>query len=1194
MDRKGHSRGCTMGLAVYVVIWSLLVSSSSVQGEIGSNEAEDSGAYDDTIAERLNFFFTSSAYNATIIENAVGRTYITPDVKMGIYMSDPTVIVNYKIKDGDDNNLFKAEERTVGNFCFLRIRIRTGSYEVINRERKDKYHLTVRATGRHASGPKFSTQVDVTVHVIDVNDMSPLFEQSNYIVDVPENTPIHESILKVSATDADFGINGEIYFSFSEMSDMFAIHPTNGIISLTRPLSYIEKSLYKLDVFARDRGPQYGRRVGGRKASVDIRVVEVNSHAPQIRVQNLPEVAEDGMVGTVYSIVYVRDKDYGANGKISSVDIVDGNRQKFFTLEKGDEEGQYHIKVAKVLDRENFPNGFNLTIQATDHGNPPRFSTKVIHVKLSDKNDQVPQFEMDKYNVSIEECVPIHTPLLFVKALDKDQGKNGEIHYRIQGGNYRDWFIIHPRSGLLSVAQVLDAELNKKIELTVFAEDQGNRHARKTNSVKVAFNIIDCNDNYPVFNVTKPSVSIDENLPVGSLVYKISAYDLDQGDNGYISYSIANDVPFKIDDLTGEVTTTKVLDYESMRRLYIVRIRASDWGSPFRREAEVILKVKLRDVNDNTPQFEKVDCMGHVSRESTIGTKVVTTSAIDFDTGNIISYQIVKGNEDECFEMLSSIGVIKTACDLNEISENVRSLFVTATDGENVAIPTTVNITLVNNNRNKALSNRDANVICTDTDVTDQLSKLLLKADQNNMDTRSSSEVSDDSPYTANSYRPRFPHSVPVKITIQEGLPVGEVVQNLAAIDGDHGYNGRLNYVIAEGNEGGAFKVDTYSGDLMVMSDIDREKKDLYTISIIVSDMADEPKDKVHILDIEITDVNDNSPVFDKSSYPITVSEDTAVNTTILKVSATDMDILENSHVTYSILTDVKEFYIEPISGLIHIAQALDREYQEKYELLVQAKDGSLDNPQSSVVSVEINLSDVNDNPPIFKPSSYHIHIREDLPVGALVMTLAAQDPDLEGGGIIRYMLIDNSSSKKFKIDHQTGTLKIISELDFETQPMYNLTIEARDRGLPSLISKCEVMIEIIDVNENLYAPLFMDFVFHGRVQENRASGTEVIQIIAEDEDDRNPLASRRDYQLTYKIVFGSGIGRFTIDNKGGYLLIEFGLHLCVFDRVCVSVTLYICIFNANLFLTCIKNVYRHANAIKYAYLGGPGFIFLY
>lgn len=226
------------------------------------------------------FKFQHRVYNVSIRENSVGKTYAvqpTNEARMGI-SSAPDIDIKYRIIAGDKDKLFKAEERTVGDFTFLAIRTRTGNV-VLNREKIDSYHLKVRATGTRRDYKAKIVQEDeciVNVIVLDTNDLSPLFYPNEYAITVPEDMALHQNIVKVMAEDADLGINGEIYYSFLEETDWFSVHPTSGVISLTRPLKYIEKSFHELIVIANDRGTSPSNRHSQpSKAKVKIRVKQV-------------------------------------------------------------------------------------------------------------------------------------------------------------------------------------------------------------------------------------------------------------------------------------------------------------------------------------------------------------------------------------------------------------------------------------------------------------------------------------------------------------------------------------------------------------------------------------------------------------------------------------------------------------------------------------------------------------------------------------------------------------------------------------------------------------------------------------------------------------------------------------------------------------------------------------------------------
>lgn len=233
-----------------------------------------------TLSPTTAFKFQNRIYNVSIRENSVGKVYALQsphESKMGIASSND-VDIKYRIIGGDKDKLFKAEERTIGDFTFLTIRTRTGNI-VLNREKTDSYRLKIRATGTKRG---YKTKIikedecDVIVHVLDTNDLSPLFYPNEYSTTVPEDMPLHQSIIKVTAEDADLGINGEIYYSFLNDNDWFSVHPTTGVITLTRPLKFIEKSLHELIVIATDRGgSQINRLSQPSKAKVKIRVRQV-------------------------------------------------------------------------------------------------------------------------------------------------------------------------------------------------------------------------------------------------------------------------------------------------------------------------------------------------------------------------------------------------------------------------------------------------------------------------------------------------------------------------------------------------------------------------------------------------------------------------------------------------------------------------------------------------------------------------------------------------------------------------------------------------------------------------------------------------------------------------------------------------------------------------------------------------------
>ena len=182
--------------------------------------------------------------------------------------------------------------------------------------------------------------------------------------------------------------------------------------------------------------------------------------------------------------------------------------------------------------------------------------------------------------MDIIETVPVGTPLLRLKVSDLDQGRNAQVHLDLVGGNEGGFFRINPHSGVLYTALPLDAEARTEHALTVSAIDQGTAGMQKQSSAKITIHVLDANDNDPIFPVARLDVYVDENEPPGMEVTRTVAKDADSDENAYVSYSLANlvAVPFEIDPFSGTVRTTEVLDYETGRHRYLLKIRASDWG----------------------------------------------------------------------------------------------------------------------------------------------------------------------------------------------------------------------------------------------------------------------------------------------------------------------------------------------------------------------------------------------------------------------------------------------------------------------------------------------------------------------------------------------------------------------------------------------------------------------------------------
>ncbi|XP_046644672.1 fat-like cadherin-related tumor suppressor homolog isoform X5 [Daphnia pulicaria] len=1113
------------------------------------------------LADGRKLSFTRPRYNATIYENNIGKSYAQPETeRMGIQLPEvaSATDIRYRIISGDKNKLFKAEARQVGDFSFLLLRTRTGQVDVLNRERTELHKLRVRAMLRSAVDGSDSdlpdAEADVWVYVLDTNDLSPLFYPSEYEVNVPEDSALHVSLVQVKADDADVGVNGEIYYSLAEPSDTFAVHPLTGVISLTRPLVFADQPFHELAVLASDRGPKLGAAVVGAssRARVRVHVLRVNQHEPRIHVRHLPEVVEQSQVD-VYAVVRVEDADAGPSGQIRSLEIVDGDPDGYFRVQRVGTGGQpgnnndknnnngaaeFNIAVLKLLDRERAPMGYNLTLRAVDGGTPPRNSTATLHVTVSDWNDHAPVFDREHYEVRIVETAPVGTPLIRLRVSDQDQGRNAQVQLSIVGGNQGGHFRINPISGVLYTALPLDAEMRAEHILTVSAIDQGTAGTRQQSSAKITVQVLDANDNDPIFYQQPGGVleiQVDENEQAGAEVARATARDADAGENAYISYSLANlaPVPFEVDPFTGAIRTTETLDYETGRRRYLLKIRASDWGTPYRRQSELLVTVAVRDVNDNRPQFQRVGCVGRVPRTTAIGSELLTLSAVDFDQGNAVVYRIVSGNEDGCFSLDSSSGALGVACDLSDLGISERFVNVTATDGQHFADIMTIRIHLTGGVRGEDESRFE----CRETGLDKRLLEMINTAAKRQQAGGDDSDPVTELPplpsrYGQNVHTPEF-YDFPVQVRVNESVSSGTPLIRLRARDRDHGYNGLLVYVISGGDDDSAFQIDTESGLLRVAGQLDREKRAGYSLNVTVFDLGQPQKSAWRILPVIVTDVNDNPPRFDRPVISVSIAETAQIGTSVAQLSANDADEGDNAKITFALAGgESSDLKLDPNTGLLTVSGQLDRERRDFYEVVVIARDGSPNGPGLTAKAlVRVRILDVNDVAPRFARPWQVVKIREDMPVGAVVALVEASDPDLGLGGVVRYSLASSYASEivdQFSIDKVTGTVRLARRLDFEDRSVYNLTVRAKDRGSPSLSSEAYLAVEVVDVNENLYAPRFEDFVTEASVRENAPPGTLVAKVTATDAD-----PSGDDSRLSYAIRGGTGLGLFSIDNEG-------------------------------------------------------------
>ncbi|KAM7398079.1 hypothetical protein PAMA_006109 [Pampus argenteus] len=985
---------------------------------------------------------------------------------MGIILGPPRSLhIKYSIESGDSEGIFQTEDFVMGDFCFLRICTNGGSGPILNREVQDNYTLTIKASA-HGGLEALAT---VYIKVLDTNDLRPLFSPTSYSFVVSESAPLGASIGRVTATDADVGSNGEFYYFFKNRVELFAVHPTSGVITLTGQPRMDKQDQFELEVQVVDRGMKlYGNNGISSTARIVLTVERVNEFAPVLSaVALVPSLADND---PVYVKVTVEDKDEGVSGDIEWVSIIEGDPLELFVVDRSPVGNEYMVKTSELVEWDKFPYGCNLTFQAKDRGIPPRFSNILVVQLLVTKPDPVmANFEKDVYIVNLSEIAP---PGTIVEVVNISPAPLS-VNYSFSNLSDQMYFDINPLTGVIMTTRQLTRISQDSVEMVV-VDSISQQQAR------VQITIEDANDNTPVFSKTFYDIAINESLPVGTVVLVVSALDDDKGENGYVTHTISGEqsLPFTIDQDSGEVRITRDLDFESSDDIYTFAVRASDWGSPYRRENEVNVSIRLININDNQPLFERVSCRGMISWDFPVGQTIVTLSAIDMDELGMVKYKILSGNELDYFILNPDSGVLslKRSLAVANLKSGVFNLKVGATDGEIFSDPMFVNVSVV---RGRMPSR---GFTCKETRVAQLLAEKMLSKASAMARPRPDERYTDF--FSMNKHAPQF-EALPTSILVREDLAAGASVFQVKARDGDTGFNGCVLFSISDGNKENCFNINMETGLITVLQPLDRERSDRYLLNITIYDQGIPQMSSWRLLSVIIEDANDNDPQFYQDSFYALVSENSAIGLEVITITAFDKDMGQNGQLSYILQTSVPQFGIDSETGSVFVASHLDRETVAIFTLKIEVRDkAEKGTRRSSVTTLSIIVEDVNDCAPAFIPSIYSARVLEDLPLGAVITWVQAKDPDIGPGGQVRYSLFND----------------------------FNRTFE------------------VVDVNENLYAPYFSDFTVRGSVKENSRAGTSVLTVSAKD-DDRG-----RDGVLRYSVKGGSGLGTFTIDEDTGVI----------------------------------------------------------
>ncbi|XP_043924982.1 protocadherin beta-15-like isoform X4 [Protopterus annectens] len=444
--------------------------------------------------------------------------------------------------------------------------------------------VSLQLTAVDGGEPRRTATAQVLVSVLDINDNAPVFNQSVYRVKLFEQNAINYVALKVIATDLDDGPNGDITYAFSHISEavgsIFTLDSKTGEITVNKPLDFEDTKTYEMEVQATDDGGlmSYCKAV--------IEITDVNDNAPEIILASVRSpLPENTSSLTVVALLNVKDLDNGGNGDIRcSI----RSHQPFKLIQSF--KNFYRLVTDGQLDREKVSE-YNITVTAVDDESPPLSSTAVIHVRISDINDNPPVFSKTLYTMQVSENNKPGALIGSVMATDKDSAENAQVSYSlieemVKGFPISHFISINSDQGNIHAVRPFDYEHNQNFTFLVQARDSGTPPL--SSNTTVTLYIIDKNDNAPTLLHPSPKDSsfsaeiVPNNAEVGYLVSKVVAVDADSGQNAWLSFhlqKVSDQSLFSVGLHTGEIRTIrKMTERDNTRHTLIVVVK--DNGQP--------------------------------------------------------------------------------------------------------------------------------------------------------------------------------------------------------------------------------------------------------------------------------------------------------------------------------------------------------------------------------------------------------------------------------------------------------------------------------------------------------------------------------------------------------------------------------------------------------------------------------------
>ncbi|XP_060076019.1 putative neural-cadherin 2 [Ylistrum balloti] len=852
--------------------------------------------------------------------------------------------------------------------------------------------------------------------------------------------------------------------------------------------------------------------------SLMVRITDVNEFDPVFDVSpDFAEVSESLRVGETAMQVTVTDKDTS-----STINYL--LNDEYFDVESVNNIG--NIRVKKALDYETAPDHMHsFTVFAVDDGgvlNMKRTSSASVIIKLDNVNDLEPVFVDSSISMKVLDNADApgadvdQKLVLDMTAYDAD----GDVVTYSLGGGSHEIFEINADTGIIrlkSGANIIPDDVSE-YNFDVLAVDDNSCCSDKTvplhtSTASVTVYIVDAVNRKPRFTCNyKPSVL--EEQPVGTDVVTVEAVDTSRGEKSEVEYSLRRDRNFdsskyfSIDKKTGKITTTARLDRELFSDIMFITVQATDRGDPPLSDLCTFV-VNLADTNDHSPVFTSTTYSQTLYRDSPIGTVGIVVLAEDDDSGvnADVKYSFIQ-NPGNYFN-INNNGVIKTAANLGNAPPSI-VLEVMATDSGSSprSSSTTITMTLQSDYRPPSTSQAEYTFGMSEVDDIGTVVGNIV--------------VSSNADQAAVSLQ--IVNNVDGLIIIREVDPTTNI--------------GQFELVIAKER-------------------IRYEKYPEMKLVLRASNEQPEPQNTYIFAKIENEDKNMLNPEYigepfisaDNYNIKLDVLEGLDPQEPVGFVVAIDGDTFTPaySNVTYYEQSSSAFFSIDSVSGEIRTKKVFDAEEEQIYYFSLIAKDGApsaTPNHQppgtsnSATATVQIQISDANDNTPTFDLQQYAFTVPEDAALESSVGELKATD--LDSGHVFRFTLdcnIPTGAVIPFSANWTTGVIYVSGYLDFESTASYSCTAKVFDG---KFIAQTNVDITVLDVND--MPPVFSQSTYNfDNVNEGDYSSNPYLfgRVLAADGDTGRVTQTNIRYSILTDPGDTSISSKFELDATTGNLTVK-------------------------------------------------------